>query len=223
MATSTVVKSFSKIGMALTAMTAIGLATSTAASATTLTVLEDNFNTENGGVGVLNYNSFTKWDVTGGTVDLIGSNGFFNFFPGNGLYVDTDGSTANAGILSSKATFAFAAGDIIDLTFKLAGDQRNNGLNSVLVSLGSLFSETFTLPSNQGFTTFNRSFTVASPTSAKLAFEGVGGDNIGLLLDDVKLTKTVPEPTAMLGILAFGAFGATSLTKRKQSTAKAKA
>ena len=50
-------------------------------------IFSDNFNAENGGTGVLNYNSFNNWTVTDGTVDLIG-NGFFDFYPGNGLYVD---------------------------------------------------------------------------------------------------------------------------------------
>jgi hypothetical protein len=34
-----------------------------------------------------------------------------------------------------------------------------------------------------------------------------------------KLSKTVPEPTSVLGILAFGAFGASSCFKRKQKAA----
>jgi hypothetical protein len=42
-------------------------------------------------------------------------------------------------------------------------------------------------------------------------------DNVvesGLLVDNVKLTP-VPEPTSTLGVLALGAFGASSLLKRK--------
>ncbi|MEH2451801.1 PEP-CTERM sorting domain-containing protein [Nostoc sp.] len=218
MTTSTVLKRLSKISIAIAAFTAIGIATSASAKAASVVLLEDNFDTENSGAGMLNYNNFTNWNVTDGTVDLIGSNNFYNYLPNNGLYVDTDGSSLMAGKLESKTTFGFNVGDILNLTFKLAGDQRNNGDNSVDVSLGSLFKETFTLPSTQNFTTFTRNITVTSATTAKLAFDGVGGDNIGLLLDDVKLTKTtsVPEPTSIIGVLAFGAFSATSLCKRKQ-------
>ncbi|MCC5642360.1 PEP-CTERM sorting domain-containing protein [Nostoc sp. CHAB 5824] len=217
MTTSIGLKYLSKISIAIIAFTAIGIATSASAKAATVVLLEDNFNTENSGNGVLNYNNFANWNVTNGTVDLIG-NGFFDFFPSNGLYVDTDGSSALAGKLESKETFAFNVGDILNLTFKLAGDQRNNGFNSVAVSLGSLFNETITLPSTDNFTTFTRNITVTSATIGKLAFDGVGGDNVGLLLDDVKFTKTtsVPEPTSIIGVLAFGAFSATSLCKRKQ-------
>jgi len=45
-----------------------------------------------------------------------------------------------------------------------------------------------------------------------------------LLLDNVRLTKSVPEPGSIIGLLAFGAFGANTLLKRKQqqkATAKA--
>ncbi|MBD2242745.1 PEP-CTERM sorting domain-containing protein [Nostoc sp. FACHB-888] len=217
MTTSIGLKYLSKISIAIIAFTAIGIATSASAKAATVVLVEDNFNTENSGNRALNYNNFANWNVTNGTVDLIG-NGFFNFFPSNGLYVDTDGSSSLAGKLESKETFAFNVGDILNLTFKLAGDQRNNGFNSVAVSLGSLFNETITLPSTDNFTTFTRNITVTSATTGKLAFDGVGGDNVGLLLDDVKFTKTtsVPEPTSIIGILAFGAFSATSLCKRKQ-------
>ncbi|BCL37075.1 PEP-CTERM sorting domain-containing protein [Nostoc sp. MS1] len=217
---STLIQSFAKIGLAVTVLS-VGVATSSSAKAAVL--LQDNFDTES---LQLNYNAFANWNVTDGTVDLIGNPGFFDLQPGNGRYVDLDGSTANAGILSSKTSFAFNAGDVVNLTFQLAGNQRVNFADSVTVSLGSLFNETFTLPFSQGFTTFTRTFTVASATTANLAFAGAGGDNIGLLLDNVSLTSTtnstsVPEPASMLGLLMFGALGTSSLYKRQQQVNKA--
>jgi hypothetical protein len=59
--------------------------------------------------------------------------------------------------------------------------------------------------------------------SAKLAFEGVGEDNIGLLIDDVTLTKSVPEPASLIVIFGLGGFGVTSLRKRKQEKVAVKA
>ncbi|MHC5719097.1 MAG: PEP-CTERM sorting domain-containing protein, partial [Nostoc sp.] len=155
-------------------------------------------------------------DVINGSVDLIG-NDFFDFLPGNGLYVDLDGTTSPslAGTLESQE-FNFQAGDIVNLSFQLAGNHRNDEIDPVTVSLGSLFNEIFSLPQSQGFTTYNRSFTVASATNATLKFQETGADNIGLLLDNVTLTKSVPEPGSIMGLLAFGAFSATSLCKRKQ-------
>lgn len=42
--------------------------------------------------GELNYTGFANWDVIQNTVDLCG-NGFFDLLPGNGLYVDMNGTT----------------------------------------------------------------------------------------------------------------------------------
>lgn len=216
---STLLKTLTKAGLTLMLLS-VGLFTSSSAKAAVL--IQDNFDVETLG---LNYNSFANWNVTDGTVDLIGNGGVFDLIPGNGRYVDLDGSTANSGILASKTAFNFNAGDVVNLVFDLAGDQRNNGLNSVTVTLGSLFNETFTLPSNQGFTTFTRTINVTSATTANLAFAGAGGDNIGLLLDDVILESTaptsVPEPASMLGLLAFGALGIGSLSQRQQQANKA--
>lgn len=222
MTKSNFVDKFSKLGLALTTITAISIATSNTANAATL--LQDNFNTENGGIGRLNYNNFANWDVENGTVDLIG-NSFYNFFPSSGLFLDTDGSTRNAGRITSKTTFTFNPGDVVNLSFNLAGSQRGRELNSVIVSLGSLLNETFTLPANQGLTNFTRTINVASLTNANLAFEGVGRDNVGLILDEITLSRTVsiPEPSAWLGVLALGALDTVSVSKRQRQKLKAKA
>jgi hypothetical protein len=45
------------------------------------------------------------------------------------------------------------------------------------------------LNQNDSFATITRPISVVSPTSAQIIFAGVGGDNIGLLLDNVKFTK----------------------------------
>ncbi|MEH2320896.1 PEP-CTERM sorting domain-containing protein [Nostoc sp.] len=212
---SIVFQNLNKIGIALTALTAIGFATTNSASAASVTtLLQDSFDQENS--TALNYDHFVNWNVINGSVDLIGSVGFYDFLPANGLYVDLDGSTGQAGTLQSKTIFNFQAGDTVNLSFQLAGNQRNNVTDSVTVSLGTLFNDTFLLPEFQGFTNFTRSFTVANATNATLDFKGIGADNVGLLLDNVTLTKSVPEPGSIMGLLAFGAFGATSLRKRKQ-------
>jgi hypothetical protein len=138
-------------------------------------------------VGALNFAGFRDFDVTRGTVDLIG-NGFFATFPGHGFVVDLDGSTSSAGKLESKTTFNLQPGDY-QLSFDLAGPSQTSP-NTVAVSLGNVFSETFSRNINDPFLTFTRTIHVASATSGKLIFDHSGpGDNFGLLLDNVKLTS----------------------------------
>ncbi|HML72915.1 MAG TPA: hypothetical protein PKB02_00335 [Anaerohalosphaeraceae bacterium] len=171
-----------------------------------VTLFFDNFDSENGGVGVLNYTGFANWTVSEGTVDLIG-NKFHDFLPGNGLYVDMDGSTSNAGLMLSK-TFSLQAGTY-ELSYELAGNHRNGSQETVNVKVNvGVLSDTYSLSQNAPFTSYTKQFTLAEAKNITISFEGVGGDNIGMLLDDVKLDaiSVVPAPGAIL----LGAMG-TSL------------
>ena len=67
------------------------------------------------------------WTVTGGTVDIIGtsfSGTAFNLVPGHGAYIDLDGSSGDAGLLSR--TFTLNAGVEYTATFDLAGSHRGS-------------------------------------------------------------------------------------------------
>jgi hypothetical protein len=172
-------------------------------------IFSDNFNTENGGIGQLNYNHFANWSVSNGTVDLIGSPGFFDFFPGNGLYLDLDGTTFQAGTFTSIG-IQVTPGNYM-LSFLLAGSQRGD-VNTVQVNVsGGLASSTYTLGSNVPLTLETMSFTVLAPMTINLSFlnEGIS-DNIGLILDNVNLDRVstaVPDSgstTVLLGIAIIG-------------------
>lgn len=181
-------------------------------------VFSDNFDTETLG---LNYTGFANWTVSDGTVDLIGT-GFFDLQPGNGHYVDLDGSTSNAGVMTSLA-LSLTGGVTYDLTFSLAGSQRGDtntvtygidlNSDSVLDVSGSQ-----TLASGVGFGVFSLTFTPSSSTAnARIVFGQAGGDNVGLLLDNVALNSRVagvPEPGSLL-LLGSG-FAGLAAWRRKQ-------
>ena len=160
-------------------------ALATFGSARAATVFSDNFNTENGGVGQLNYANFANWNVTSGSVDLLG-NGFFDFIPGNGLYVDMDGSTNQAGTIVSKRVFA--PGDYT-LSFDLAGSERGPE-GTVTVQFGSL-NQTIDLSSNTAFTLETFNVTIADPGQVAISFASDTPGDEGALLDNISLTTGV--------------------------------
>ncbi len=149
-------------------------------------LVEDDFDNENNGTWKFNYNNFKYWEVTDGSVDLIG-NGFYDYIPGNGLYVDLDGTTNNAARFESKTSFQLLPGEYL-LEFDLAGSQRGD-TNTMTVSLSDVYLETFTRVSNDPLETVTRQITVTSNSNGKLVFDHLGGNSRGLLLDNVQLTK----------------------------------
>ena len=171
-------------------------------------IFSDNFNAENGGIGRLNYDAFANWSVSNGTVDLIGSPDFFDFFPDNGLYVDLDGTSFQAGTFTSIG-IPVTPGNYI-LSFLLAGSQRGD-VNTVQVSVsGGLASSIYTLASDVPLTLETMSFTVLAPTTINLSFHNEGSsNNIGLILDNVSVSTAVPDSgstTVLLGIAIIGLF-----------------
>jgi len=185
-------------------------------------LFQDNFDSYNSGTGALNFTDFGgTWSVMDGTVDLIG-NGYYDFLPGNGLYVDLDGSTNNAGIMGHLESLS--AGDYT-LSFDLAGNQRNGAGElttanvAILLGGGTAANTSISLAQNTDFTTYSLDFSISDlydPSMVLISFGAAGGDNIGMLLDNVVLMDrvSVPEP-GVLSLLALGLLGFGLSRKQK--------
>lgn len=175
---------------------ALGLATAGCESTTEpppsdpVILFTEDFNQEGGGTFKLNYNAFTRWTVVTGSVDLVGTAPYDDFLPTTqGLYVDLDGTSSAAGTLETLEAFALPRGRY-ELHFKLAGTPRQNQpANTVVVTLGTVFQESITLQSFAPLQSFVRTINVSGSTTGKLRFQHQGGDDYGLLLDDVQLIR----------------------------------
>lgn len=198
-------------------------ATSTGASAATITSLTDGFETEVGVTNsVLNYGSFQNWDVSDGTVDLIKTGQYGIGCQSGSWCVDLDGSTSDAGILTTKDMFAAGS---YTLSFGISGNQRNSSNDMLTVLAFGDYSETFTLAAGDPWMTITRTVNLAS--AAKLSFSNAGGDNRGIILDNVSVTgggglSAVPLPASvwLLG-LGVGSFAATRRKRRSGDQTRA--
>jgi hypothetical protein len=185
------------------------------------TIFSDNFD-----ANALALNAVpTGWTVTNGTVDIIGDPNFFNFIPGSGRFIDLDGSTGDAGVLTRSLNLA--AGTQYTASFQLAGNQRNGNPETVTGILGvgiGNTSNTFSLGQTAGWTNFSLVFTPTTTGAYVLSFGNSGGDNIGMLLDNVSVSVTtpVPEPETYAMLLAgLGLLGFAARRRKAQEAAAA--
>lgn len=160
----------------------------------------------------------TGWTSTSGTVDWIYSNNSWGISCHNGSAgcVDLDGSTWDAGLLSTA--FTLQSGVEYQLSAFLRGNQRGYGAETVtfgfLDSSNNVLSSTTTssIASGDPYQLVSLpSYTPSGNQAVRIFFQANGaGDNVGPILDDVSLTA-VPLPAAawllLSGLVGFGALG----------------
>ena len=160
-------------------------------------------------IGQLDYNKFINWDVSG-KVDLLGNASnpydpkldYYNFLPGNGLYLDMQGSSAPfAGVLTSKTAKspAIVSGTNYSFSLFVAGNQRENKPGFILgvnVRVNGVNQVNSTIQVDnwlQGFTKYTFAFTANQTGPGIMSISSLtapGEAYFGLLVDVVEMTNT---------------------------------
>lgn len=159
--------------------------------------------------GAFNYNEFINWDVDGGYVDLQG-NGFFDYLPGNGLYVDLisgmqpSGDSNGQMVLKDAEGIAIESGKTYRLTVTMAGNQQVNRVDTVQVRVFwrqgttefNLINQVVALSDyTQDFSDHSFAFTADADRTVYISIQQLNapsGDyaRAGVLLSQVKFDNT---------------------------------
>ncbi len=204
--------------MKITAILAGAALAFAASGANAAVVLFDNF--DSSGPGQLNWPGDTVFTSTSapGSVDLIPVGGDYDIQPGNGFYVDLDGTSGDGNSPSGQLTSVNSFGPgAYTLSFSLAGNGRGAAPQSLNVSLGSFSTTIAGQTSATGFTTFNYAFTTA--TAGQLVFTESGpSTQQGSLLDNVVLSAA-PEPATWSLMIAGVGLAGFALRRRRGAAA----
>ena len=147
----------------------------------------DFFFADNGGLPANAFDLFFQWDVSGGSVDLVGGvgPGVFGAAPSdpNGRLVDLGGSTRNPGRFETRLEYPTVAGQTYNLTFDYRSIDGRTA--SATVTVGD---RTFTVSTaDTAFSRFSQDFTATGTDLVRIVFQGDerDRDNSGLGIDGV--------------------------------------
>jgi hypothetical protein len=216
-----------------------------AAPASAAEVFYDGFEGDAPGIGLNTLSNWlitSGGNPTGGTVDIVAASNPYGISvtsPASGNVLDLDGTPGPAAIYS-KLLYSFNAGDLVTFSYDVGGSQRSSAtdpffaglfVDPALVGLfyGSGLTASPVLYSNQltseaalsglgtPFTSSSISFRALGSGSVQMAFYTTSGDNVGPLLDNVRLdVSAVPEPaTWAMMLFGFALVGGAMRSRRK--------
>jgi hypothetical protein len=195
---------------------ALGLTVAAATSALSAPLFIDNFDSEPFSLN----SALTNWTIVNGSIDVIGP-GFYDFYPGNGRYLDMNGTTSQGGTIVTNSTFNIVAGQKYKLSFNHGTNLYSQGspeqLNFAVGTNASSLAITNTIPGiTTGLLTFNWIFTAGTTQAASILFADGGvsnTDNGGPILDNVSLSPIPVPPALPLFLIGVAAVGVTANRK----------
>lgn len=190
------------------------------AQAVPVVIFQDDFESNPFGVNL----TPAGWTVSNGTVDIVGT-GFGGILCGGGSAhcIDMDGSTNDAGDMTSNTVFTNpGAASFWTLEFDVSGNQRDAGPDSMSVTFGGVTNVIGPLAGSAPFAHPSLIIPAAAGSSSTIIFSHAGGDNIGLILDNVTLSidrplnGAVPEPGTLV-LLGAGLASLAAAVRRRRS------
>lgn len=136
--------------------------------------------------------TLTNWNVTAGYVDVIGNDGvgaWYDWFPGNGAYVDLDGANKRSGRIGTKEALQLVLGE----TYRLSFDFTTHGSRAEPLMFGAGgYNGSFLTPTAKlaEFTSYSVEFTALEDLT-RIYFVTSGDDNIGPIIDNVMVSGPV--------------------------------
>jgi hypothetical protein len=166
------------------------------------------------------------WSTTAGAVDIVGPGYFPDLCYGVGRCIDMDGSIGAAGTIRTASVFDLVAGGAFTLSFRYSWNYFNASIpNTMTFGVGG-FTDTMTTSGTRPGDWLSRSFAFTGDGSTgAIVFRHLGGDNGGIIIDDVRLegplpgqgqtggTSPVPLPAA--GWLLLAGLGALVAARRR--------
>jgi hypothetical protein len=184
------------------------------------TIYTDNFNADTAGLGLTPGTDVPAgWSITNaGSVDIVANVNIYGIKcrgPGpTGNCIDLDGTTNKSGKLVSPG-LVLTGGQTYTAQFSLSGNDRIKQTDKVTIDFGTAMSS-ISVKKNDPFNVDSLNFTPKFTGTYHLSFLDNSNDNIGAILDNVKVVQAVPLPAAAW-LLLSGLAGMGLMARRRSA------